>query len=101
MIKLLLATESVDQDSKADDGQTPLVSAAEYGKEAVLKLFLAKDGVDPNSKYKYGRIPLKGKCRSACQGVSDRSKSAKIGNHGVLTSRLLLLFDARSSGEIY
>ena len=59
-MKLLLAKDGVDPDSKDDEyGQTPLSWAAENGHEAVVRLLLAKDGVDPDSKdSRYGRTPL-------------------------------------------
>ena len=49
-MKLLLAKEGVDPDSKDKDNQTPLLWAARSGHEAVVKLLLVKEGVDPNSK---------------------------------------------------
>ena len=54
MVKLLLAKDGVDPDSKdGNHGRTPLSWAAENGHEAVVKLLLAKDGVDPDSKDRY------------------------------------------------
>ena len=51
MVKLLLAKDGVDPDSKDSDyGRTPLSWAAGSGHEAVVRLLLAKDGVDPDSK---------------------------------------------------
>jgi Ankyrin repeats (3 copies) len=59
VVKLLLAKDQVDPDSKdASYGQTPLSWAAENGHQAVVKLLLAKDGVDPDSKDSYGHTPL-------------------------------------------
>ena len=58
MVKLLLAKDGVDPDSKDSVGRTPLWWAAENGHEAVVKLLLAKDGVDPDSKDSFGRTPL-------------------------------------------
>jgi ankyrin repeat protein len=59
VVKLLLAKEGVDPDSRDSKyGQTPLSWAAENGHEAVVKLMLAKDGVDTNLKDNDGRTPL-------------------------------------------
>ena len=58
MVKLLLAKDGVDLDSKDKDGRTPLSLAARIGHEAVVKLLLAKDGVDPDSEDICGRTPL-------------------------------------------
>ena len=59
MVKLLLAKDGVDPDSKDVWGRTPLSCAAERGHEAVVKLLLAEDGVDPDSKDSiWGRTPL-------------------------------------------
>ena len=53
VVKLLLAKDGVDPDSKDRYGQTPLSWAAGNGHEAVVRLLLAKDGVDPDSKDRY------------------------------------------------
>ncbi|KAH0563399.1 hypothetical protein GP486_002033 [Trichoglossum hirsutum] len=60
VVKLLLATEKVDVDSKDTEyGRTPLSWAAERGHEAVVKLLLATEKVDVDSKdTEYGRTPL-------------------------------------------
>ena len=60
VVKLLLAQDGVDPDSKDTEyGQTPLSWAAGNGHEAVVKLLLAQDGVDPDSKdTEYGQTPL-------------------------------------------
>ncbi|KAH0536092.1 hypothetical protein FGG08_006997, partial [Glutinoglossum americanum] len=57
-VKLLLATEKVDLDSKDSFGQTPLSRAAESGHEAVVKLLLATEKVDLDSKDSFGQTPL-------------------------------------------
>jgi hypothetical protein len=54
IIKLLLAQDGVDPDSKDGYGRTPLWRAAENGHEAVVKLLLAREDVDPDSKDTYG-----------------------------------------------
>jgi ankyrin repeat protein len=58
VVKLLLAKEDVDPNSKGPYDQTPLLIAAENGHEAVVKLLLAKDSVNPNSRDSYSRTPL-------------------------------------------
>ncbi|MCJ1345215.1 hypothetical protein MMC31_003421 [Peltigera leucophlebia] len=59
VVKLLLANNSVNPDSKdINYGRTPLWWAARNGHDTVVKLLLAKDGVDPDSKDKIGRTPL-------------------------------------------
>jgi ankyrin repeat protein len=59
VVKLLLATDGVDPDSKDYyDNRTPLSWAAEGAHEAVVKLLLATDSVDPDSKDYDGRTPL-------------------------------------------
>ena len=60
VVKLLLATDGVDPDSKDTEwGRTPLSRAAERGHEAVVRLLLATDGVDPDSEdNEWGWTPL-------------------------------------------
>ncbi|PVH90366.1 hypothetical protein DM02DRAFT_500703, partial [Periconia macrospinosa] len=68
VVKLLLATDKVDPDSKGTrgirsyDGLTLLSLAAQNGHEAIVKLLLATDKVDPDSKavgkYNKGQTPL-------------------------------------------
>ncbi|RYP78487.1 hypothetical protein DL771_000440 [Monosporascus sp. 5C6A] len=58
VVKLLLAKDGIDQNSKDSDGRTSLSWAAGNGHAAVVKLLLAKDGIDPNSKDSDGRTSL-------------------------------------------
>ena len=58
VVKLLLAREDVDADSKDMGGQTPQSWAAEKGPESVVKLLLAREDVDADSINKQGRMPL-------------------------------------------
>jgi ankyrin repeat protein len=62
VVKLLIAKDGIDLDSKATgnlgSGQTPLSYAAGNGHEAVVKLLLMEKGVAPDSKDKYGMTPL-------------------------------------------
>ena len=44
-MKLLLATDGVDPDSKDNDGRTPLSWAAEHGNAAVVELLPERDNV--------------------------------------------------------
>jgi hypothetical protein len=71
VVKLLLAKEGVDPDSKDGwDGQTPLSWAAKNGHEAVVKLLLAKEGVDPDSKDgRYGQTPLSWAAKNGHEAV--------------------------------
>ena len=58
VVRLLLADDRVDPDSKDKyGGETPLSRAARNGHEAVVKLLLEK-GADLESKEKYDRTPL-------------------------------------------
>ncbi|RSL61425.1 hypothetical protein CEP54_006268 [Fusarium duplospermum] len=66
IVKLLLATEGVEVDSKAtgviNGGRTPLSFAAQNGHETIVKLLLATEGVEADSKATSerngGRTPL-------------------------------------------
>jgi Ankyrin repeats (3 copies)/Ankyrin repeats (many copies) len=59
VVKLLLATEKVDLDSKDSYEQTPLSWAAMGGHEAVVKLLLATEKVDLDSRdFFSGQTPL-------------------------------------------
>jgi ankyrin repeat protein len=56
VVKLLLE-KGADPESRSGDGETPLLWAAEYGREAVVKLLLKK-GADPESESIDGQTPL-------------------------------------------
>jgi ankyrin repeat protein len=59
VVKLLLATDGIDPDSKdSNNRRTPLSWAAQNGHETVVKLLLAANGVDPDSKSYFGSTPL-------------------------------------------
>ena len=57
VVKLLLAKDGVDPDSK-DIMEDAAVMGGRNGHEAVVRQLLAKDRVNPDSKDKYGRTPL-------------------------------------------
>ncbi|KAI1430074.1 hypothetical protein F5Y12DRAFT_793229 [Xylaria sp. FL1777] len=83
-VKLLLATEGVNPDSKDEFGQTPLSWAAEKGHEDIVKLLLAtegvnpdsKDEVDPNSNDGYGRTLLSWAARYRHEAVVELLKKS-------------------------
>lgn len=56
-VKLLLATEKVDIDSKDKHDRTALLWAARGGHVAIIKLLLATGKADVNSKDKHGNTP--------------------------------------------
>jgi ankyrin repeat protein len=58
IVKLLLAKDGVDPDSKGIDSRTPLSWAAGRGHQAAVRLLLTEDGVDPDFKDIDGRTPL-------------------------------------------
>jgi ankyrin repeat protein len=59
VLKLLLAIESVDPSSKANNSETPLLFTARDGHKAVVKLLLETEGVDLDSKdSKYSQAPI-------------------------------------------
>jgi len=58
VVKLLLATDSVDPDSKDNVGRTPLSWAAWSGHDVNVKAAARTSGVIPDSKDKHGRTPL-------------------------------------------
>jgi ankyrin repeat protein len=70
VVRLLLATDGVDPDSR-DSGseQTPLSWAAENGHESIVRLLLAKDGIDPDSRTANGRTPLSWAARNGHEAV--------------------------------
>jgi ankyrin repeat protein len=57
-LKLLLATDKVNVNSKDKHGRSPLSWAARNGHDATLKLLLATDNVNVNSEDKHGRTAL-------------------------------------------
>ena len=54
VVRLLLATDGVDADSRDQSGRTPLSLAARHGHKVVEKLLLTMDIFDPDSKDKSG-----------------------------------------------
>jgi ankyrin repeat protein len=58
VVRLLLANDGVDPDSKDADGQTSLSWAASCAHEAVVKQLLAEDSVDSDSKDISDQTPL-------------------------------------------
>ncbi|RKL37838.1 hypothetical protein BFJ70_g6791 [Fusarium oxysporum] len=58
IVKLLLASDRLDPDTKDKNERTPLSWAAEEGHEAIVKLLLASGRVNPNVKDQYGWTPL-------------------------------------------
>src|SRR5205085_323692 len=58
VVKLLLARDNVEVDSKNNYGQTPLSWAAGQGHEAVVELLLSRSDVEADSKDHRGRTPL-------------------------------------------
>jgi hypothetical protein len=58
-VKLLLANDNVDPDSKDYIDQTPLLRAAKRGYERMVELLLAKDSVNPDCRdTEHSRSPL-------------------------------------------
>jgi ankyrin repeat protein len=58
VVKLLLATDSVEPDSKDRIGRTPMLYAAKNGNTAIVKLLLATNRVEIDSKEYYNSTPL-------------------------------------------
>jgi ankyrin repeat protein len=58
MVKWLLEKDSIDPNSKDNNGRTPLSWAVEKGNDEVVGLLLEKDNIDLNSKDKDGRTLL-------------------------------------------
>ncbi|KAL7267603.1 tyrosine/serine/threonine protein phosphatase, partial [Rhizina undulata] len=58
VVRLLIAKEGIDINSKGNDGQTPLWAAASGGHESVVRLLIAKEGIDINSKDNKRTTPL-------------------------------------------
>jgi ankyrin repeat protein len=57
-VRLLLASNGAEPDSKDNFGRTPLSWAAQKGNEAVVKLLLATNRVAVDSKNHYNSTPL-------------------------------------------
>lgn len=57
-MKLLLAEEGIDVDSKDNCGRTPMWWAVGREREAVMKLLLAAKGVELDLKDNFGQTPL-------------------------------------------
>jgi len=74
VVKLLMAREDVDVNSKDIDGRTPFSIATKNGHEGVARLLLSQDDLEVNSKDNDSRTPL--------------SYAAENGNEAVV--RLLL-----------
>ncbi|RSL96842.1 hypothetical protein CDV31_013308 [Fusarium ambrosium] len=68
VVKLLLATEGVEADSKATDGRTPLSYAAANGHDTIVRLLLNTGKVNPNDKDN----------KSRCNGLYDFDFDALI-----------------------
>ncbi|KAF2965989.1 hypothetical protein GQX73_g7572 [Xylaria multiplex] len=59
VVRLLLANDAVNPDSRCDCQRTPLSYAAEKGHQGVVKLLLERGEVNPSSRdSNYGRTPL-------------------------------------------
>jgi ankyrin repeat protein len=58
VVKLLLAREDVDVNSKDQFGMDTLFICCSFGSDRTAELFLAREDVDVNSKNNYGRTPL-------------------------------------------
>jgi ankyrin repeat protein len=58
VVKLLLAREGVDPNSKGVGSLTPLLLAARLGHKEMVNLLLTKNGVDPDPKDDNGRTAL-------------------------------------------
>jgi len=58
IVKIFLASDKVDPDSRDAKGRTPLSYAAEEKREAIVKLLLENNKVDPDSRDDGGRTPL-------------------------------------------
>ena len=57
-MKIPVARDDVEVNTKDEDGHTLLSYAAKEGHEAVVKLRVARNDVDVNSKSEDGRSPL-------------------------------------------
>ncbi|KAJ3454410.1 hypothetical protein MRS44_018304 [Fusarium solani] len=71
VVKLLLAKDDVNPNSKDSSGWSPLSWAAFLGNEVVVALMLTKDAIDVNSEDKYHRTPLWWAARNGHEMVVD------------------------------
>jgi ankyrin repeat protein len=67
---MLLATDSINPDSKDRNSQTPLSCAAGNGHDIVVKILLATDGINPDSKDTEGQKPLWWAARNGHEAVA-------------------------------
>ncbi|KFY30276.1 hypothetical protein V494_08201 [Pseudogymnoascus sp. VKM F-4513 (FW-928)] len=89
VVKLLLATDSVEPDFKDPSGRTPLSWAVEKQHEAILEMLLNTGKVDVNSKDKDGRTPLLQAARNLPSRIAGMENEAVV--------KLLLQENAKGS----
>ncbi|KAH0535997.1 hypothetical protein FGG08_007114, partial [Glutinoglossum americanum] len=102
VVKLLLAMEKVDLNSKDSSGRTPLSWAAEGGQEAVVKLLLATEKVDLDSKDSSGRTPLSWATEGGQEAVVKlllATERVDLNSKGDSSGRMPLSWAARRGHE--